>query len=249
MHTETDLETMLLGPVLADRACGDCAACCTVLTVDTPDFKKPAGTPCTHLQFAGMRHPCGAPAYLPDMVLRLAAGRGHARRSPAGPVRPARVAQFRARAAATASKASRSTSARSPAVTRSRMAWPRPFSTACAISWSPVWFSDGSKKMLMHPENEVASPRPLGRNRARHLQDEVAAWRERYGVFAANGRGLILRSREAEGAAQPDQRCFLVVVAVKSGSFFATQSTNLRTLGVGQQALHIHARAVAVRNW
>lgn len=31
--------------------------------------------------------------------------------------------------------------------------------------------------------------------------------------------------------AQPDQRCFLAIVAVKSGALFATQSTNLRTLG------------------
>ncbi len=30
---------------------------------------------------------------------------------------------------------------------------------------------------------------------------------------------------------QPGQRCFFVMVAVKSGSFFATQSTNLRTFG------------------
>src|SRR5690349_1372417 len=38
---------------------------------------------------------------------------------------------------------------------------------------------------------------------------------------------------EVEGAA--GQRCFLVVVAVKSGSFFATQSTNLRTLGLASR--------------
>ena len=38
MSSEPDLETVLLGPVLADRECGDCVACCTVLTVDTSDF-------------------------------------------------------------------------------------------------------------------------------------------------------------------------------------------------------------------
>lgn len=36
--------------------------------------------------------------------------------------------------------------------------------------------------------------------------------------------------------AHPDQRCFLAVVAVKSGSFLATQLTNLRTLGLASRA-------------
>ena len=47
----------------------------------------------------------------------------------------------------------------------------------------PVWFSDGSKKMLMHPENDVALLVMSGDPAPAHLQDEVAAWRERYGVF------------------------------------------------------------------
>ena len=49
MHMDTDLETALLGPVIPDRSCGDCTMCCTILTVDTPDFKKAAGAPCAHL--------------------------------------------------------------------------------------------------------------------------------------------------------------------------------------------------------
>jgi hypothetical protein len=53
MGGEADLETVLLGPVLAGRDCGDCTACCVVLTVDTPDFKKPAGTPCSNLTARG----------------------------------------------------------------------------------------------------------------------------------------------------------------------------------------------------
>ena len=48
----------------------------------------------------------------------------------------------------------------------------------------PVWFSDGSKKMLMHPENDVARFVISGEAAPVHLQDEVAAWRERYGMFA-----------------------------------------------------------------
>lgn len=51
----------------------------------------------------------------------------------------------------------------------------------------PVWFSNGSKKMLMHPENDVAQLVLSGAVAPAHLQYEVAAWRERYGVFAADG--------------------------------------------------------------
>ena len=36
--------------------------------------------------------------------------------------------------------------------------------------------------------------------------------------------------------AKAGQRCFFAVVAVKSGSFFAIQSTNLRTLGFARRA-------------
>ncbi|MBB5684940.1 hypothetical protein FHS49_000931 [Sphingobium boeckii] len=51
----------------------------------------------------------------------------------------------------------------------------------------PVWFSDGTKKMLMHPEDCVASLVISGGAAPPHLRDEVAAWRERYGVFATKG--------------------------------------------------------------
>ena len=49
----------------------------------------------------------------------------------------------------------------------------------------PVWFSDGSNKMLMHPENDVARLVISGEPAPAHLQNEVTAWRERYTVFAA----------------------------------------------------------------
>ena len=51
----------------------------------------------------------------------------------------------------------------------------------------PVWFSDGSNKMLMHPENDVAHLVISGEPAPAHLQNEVTAWRERYTVFAATG--------------------------------------------------------------
>jgi len=50
----------------------------------------------------------------------------------------------------------------------------------------PVWFSDGSKKMLMHPENDVARLVLSGESAPSPLKDEVAAWRERYGAFSGD---------------------------------------------------------------
>jgi hypothetical protein len=46
-------------------------------------------------------------------------------------------------------------------------------------------------------------------------------------------RTLETISKRAGGAAY--QRCFLAMVAVKSGALFATQSTNLRTLGLASR--------------
>lgn len=51
----------------------------------------------------------------------------------------------------------------------------------------PVWFSDGSRKMLMHPDNDVARLVLSGDTPPAHLRAEVGAWRERYGVFASDG--------------------------------------------------------------
>lgn len=49
----------------------------------------------------------------------------------------------------------------------------------------PVWFTDGSKKMLMHPDNDVAGFVLSGEVAPIHLRAEVAAWRERYAAFVA----------------------------------------------------------------
>lgn len=49
----------------------------------------------------------------------------------------------------------------------------------------PVWFSDGSRKMLMHPDNEIAQHVISGTPASARLQDEVQAWREHYGLFAS----------------------------------------------------------------
>ena len=50
----------------------------------------------------------------------------------------------------------------------------------------PVWFSDGSEKMLMHPDNDVARLVMTGDPAPAHLHDEVVAWRERYSTFASD---------------------------------------------------------------
>jgi len=51
----------------------------------------------------------------------------------------------------------------------------------------PVWFSDGSRKMLMHPDDNVASLVLSGDPAPGYLKEEVAAWRERYSAFATKG--------------------------------------------------------------
>lgn len=38
---------------LAKRACGPCTVCCTALKIETPELRKPAGTPCKHLCGSG----------------------------------------------------------------------------------------------------------------------------------------------------------------------------------------------------
>jgi hypothetical protein len=35
------------------KSCGECNACCSDLEIDTPEFKKPGGTPCAHLTTKG----------------------------------------------------------------------------------------------------------------------------------------------------------------------------------------------------
>ncbi len=35
--------------LVAGRECGECSACCVVLNVDTPEFQKLPGKPCSHL--------------------------------------------------------------------------------------------------------------------------------------------------------------------------------------------------------
>lgn len=182
MAAETDLETTLLGPVLADRACGDCVACCTVLTVDTPDFKKPAGTPCAQLT----AHGCGIHAVRPHICRtwfcawrRIADLPDEARPDRSGLLvslnfvrEPRNI--FEGVSINVRMLAGSDSIGNGMAQT---------VLDALCNQLVPVWFSDGTRKMLMHPDEEVAGFVLSGDPAPAHISDEVAAWRERYEVF------------------------------------------------------------------
>jgi len=182
MHDDPDIETRLLGPVLADRACGDCTACCIALTVDTPDFSKPAGTPCRHLTSEG----CGIHAVRPHICRtwfcawrRVAAMPDNARPDRSGllvslnfvrePRNCFEGVSINVRLLPGSAALDNGMAATILDVLCDRLV--------------PVWFSDGSRKMLMHPDAEVAGLVLSGEDAPAHLRDEVAAWRRNYGVF------------------------------------------------------------------
>lgn len=188
MAGDTDLETLLLGPVLAERDCGNCTVCCSVLTVDTPDFKKPAGTPCSQLGAQG----CTIHAVRPPICRtwfcawrRLADLPDAARPDRSGllvSVNFVRQPRNCLEAVSFNVRAIHGSAAIDQAMAR------RILDQLCD-GLVAVWFSDGSQKMLMHPEQDVASLVISGAPAPVHLHDEVAAWRERYGAFCADSTG------------------------------------------------------------
>lgn len=184
MNSETDLEAALLGPVVADRACGDCTACCTVLTVDTPDFKKPAGAPCIHLASQG----CGIHAVRPHICRtwfcgwrRIAGLPDDARPDRSGIV----VSLDFVREPRNCFEGVSVMVRMLPGSKAIENGMAGAILDRLCDRLVPVWFSNGSKKMLMHPDNEVAELVISGDAPPAHLRDEVAAWRERYGAFGA----------------------------------------------------------------
>ena len=46
----------------------------------------------------------------------------------------------------------------------------------------PVWFSDGSRQLLMHPDGEVSRHVLEGTTAPPYLHEKVEAWRERCGM-------------------------------------------------------------------
>jgi hypothetical protein len=182
-HADPDVETSLLGPVLPDRTCGDCTACCTTLKVDSPDFKKPAETPCAHLGPRG----CSIHAIRPTICRTWFCGWRRVADMPdeARPDRSGLLVSINFVRAPRNCFEGVSINVRllagSTAIQDGMAAI---VLDALCDQFVPVWFSDGSKKMLMHPENDVATHVIAATIPPTHLQDEVRAWRERYGLFA-----------------------------------------------------------------
>jgi hypothetical protein len=184
MADPTDLETLLLGPVLADRDCGGCTACCVTLKVDTPDLQKPAGTPCPQLCPTG----CSIHAERPTICRtwfcawrRIAALPDEARPDRSGLI--VSVSFHReARHPFEAIALTVLTLPGSDAIASGMAA--RVLDALCDRPVA-VWFSDGKRKMLMHPENDVAELVLSGSAPPMHLAEEVAAWRAQYAAFLA----------------------------------------------------------------
>jgi hypothetical protein len=188
MQADTDLETALLGPVLPGRACGDCTVCCTVLKVDTPEFQKPAARPCAHLGASG----CGIHAVRPRICRTWFCGW----RRVGGMPEEARPDRSGLLVSVNFERRSRNCLEAVSINVRSL-----PGSTAIANGMAasvldslcdrlvPVWFGDGSEKMLMHPDADVARHVLSGTPAPAHLGAEVEAWRERYAAFRPEERG------------------------------------------------------------
>ena len=184
MVEQPDLETLLLGPVLATRDCGGCTACCITLKVDTPDLKKPAGTPCPQLTATG----CSIHAHRPTICRtwfcawrRLAALPDEARPDRSGLIVSVsfnRESRHPFEAIALTVLALPGSDAISSGMAA------RVLDALCDRPVA-VWFSDGQHKMLMHPENDVADIVLSGRNPPPHLAEEVGLWRAQYAAFLA----------------------------------------------------------------
>ncbi|MFS0772039.1 YkgJ family cysteine cluster protein [Sphingomonas sp. 1P08PE] len=184
MQTDTDLETSLLGPVLDGRSCGDCTVCCTVLKVDAPEFRKPAGTPCTHLGAAG----CRIHAVRPRICRTWFCAWRRVARLPddARPDRSGLLVSLNFVREPRNCFEGVSINVRSlPGSRAIENGMAATVLDSLCDQLIPVWFSDGSKKMLMHPDNEVAGHVVSGDSAPAHLHDEVDAWRRHYGLFAA----------------------------------------------------------------
>ncbi|MBS89363.1 MAG: YkgJ family cysteine cluster protein [Sphingobium sp.] len=183
MDIEKDLETTLLGPVLSNRDCGDCTICCTVLTVDTSDFQKPAGKSCPQLTAQG----CSIHAVRPHICRtwfcawrRIADMPDEARPDLSGIL----VSLDFVRQPRNCFEGVSILVRLLPGSDAIENGIARSILDRLCDRLVPVWFTDGAKKMLMHPENDVATLVISGAAAPAHLKDEVAAWRERYAVFA-----------------------------------------------------------------
>jgi hypothetical protein len=182
MPAEVDLEAALLGPVVPGRDCEGCAVCCDVLAIDTPGLKKPAGVPCVNQTAQG----CAIHAVRPEICRAWFCGW---RRIAAMPD-AARPDRSRLLVSLDFVREPRNCLEGVAIVVRSLDGAP-PFRTELAEEivdllcgqLVPVWLHDGSRKVLVHPESEIARHVISGEVPPPHLREEVAAWRARYGMF------------------------------------------------------------------
>ncbi|WP_037520820.1 YkgJ family cysteine cluster protein [Sphingobium yanoikuyae] len=185
MQAENDLETTLLGSVLSGRNCEGCTVCCTILTVDTPDFKKPAGVHCAHLVADG----CGIHAVRPHICRTWFCGWRRMKGLPEE-ARPDRsgilVSLDFVREPRNCFEGISIMVRLLPGSDAIENGLAGAILDSVCGQLVPVWFTDGSKKMLMHPDSSVAGLVISGDAAPAHLAAEVVAWRERYAAFSTN---------------------------------------------------------------
>ena len=177
-----DLETTIFGPLVPGRECGACTVCCDVLKVDTPDLRKPAGTRCIHLGDDG----CGIHAVRPEICRTWFCGWRRAETMPDA----ARPDLSGLLVSLDFVREPRNCFEGVSIVVRS-LTGSAAFGSAAAADlidglcdqMVPVWIHDGAKKVLVHPEDDVANLVLSGDAPPAHLRDEVAAWRRLYGMF------------------------------------------------------------------
>lgn len=180
--SDPDLETMLLGPVVPARDCGDCTACCTYLTVNSPDFAKPAGIACSHLSNGG----CGIHPVRPHICRTwFCAWRRRADLPDAA--RPDRsgllISLNFVHRPQNCLEAVSINIRMLPGSDAIRNGMAAAILDRLCTALVPVWFSDGKEKMLMHPAADVACHLLSDTAPPASLAPEVAAWRERYALF------------------------------------------------------------------
>lgn len=187
MIRDADVETMLLGPVLPGRECGACTICCTVLRVDSPDFRKPEDTPCRHLGTQG----CTIHAVRPDICRTwfCAWRRVEGMAEEARPDRSGLLVSLNfERAPRNCFEAVSLTVRLLPGSDAISNGIAAAVLDALCDGLVPVWFSDGEEKMLMHPDREVAEAVLSGAPPPAAIAPEVRAWRDHYRLFAAADR-------------------------------------------------------------
>ncbi|MBA2936084.1 YkgJ family cysteine cluster protein [Sphingomonas sp. CGMCC 1.13654] len=183
MPADLDLEDALLGTVVAGRQCGGCTACCEILKIDTPDLKKPAGTPCEHRGAGG----CAIHTVRPPICRawfcgwrRIAAMPDEARPDRSGLMVSLDFVREPRNCLEGVSIVVRAIEARG--AFKSDVA--EHIVDLLCDRLVPVWLHDGSQKILIHPEGDVARHVISGDTPPAHLREEVSAWRSRYGMFA-----------------------------------------------------------------